>query len=316
MTVDSEAKSGNTKPIVCQGKKTIEAGHRLYFFPNRTCMVHNNYFSKFGPDILHSITLPPMSDSYREVIKTALSQICQIKGLKRLDLSDCDGVSDIMLPLLDQCHALEDLALNANNISVKQLVQLKAIHKITSLTYTYRDINIAEELPKAGQYVMNMNGYRGHHGFHGHHGHQGHGAHGNDGGPDLDEMPGYKTWNQDITPLLRCLAQSPQLKTLEMPNVPLLPKDVQLISRLQNLSLIDLSNSNIVASDIDTLSRLPKLQFFHVDNCVIGTSAIPAFKKLAARSLKFIYMNSPAMSAQTLALYRQQLPGVMVNDNQ
>jgi serine/threonine protein kinase len=302
--LDSPVKSEDTKSIVCQGKQTIEAGHQLYFFPSMACIYHPQYFYNFRPDTLHSITLPPVPAKLRASIKLVLPEISRLKGLHRLDCLNCNGIVDAVVPLLDQCPALDDLVLNANNVSIKALIQTETIKRIKFLTYTYKGIDFEEEIElHAGEH------HGGHRGGH----HQDRDGEEHHRGRGHDDMEARETIKQEVTPLLQCLTNSPNLVSLEIPNVPLSAQDLQIIGQLKNLRTVDLSNSNIVGTAVDALSDLTNLQSFHVDNCIIGESAIPAFKKLAKHSLKYIFMTSLAMTPETIELYRKELPGVMVN---
>jgi hypothetical protein len=300
--LDNEVRSQDTISIICRGKQTIEGGHRLYFFPSLDCIYHPQLFSKFGPGVLHSITLPTVEPKSKESIKPALIEISKLKGLKRFDAVECASMSDALVNLLDQFPDLTDLSLNANSVSVKQLIQTRIINKLTSLKYTYKGSKIDQAI---ADHVLREAMHPGHHGRHHEDGeHREH--HGDE--IELDETP-----EQSITPLLHCLTRSPDLEVLEMPNVPLYSQDLQIIGQLKKLKAVDLSDSNILSNSVEALSDLPNLQVFHVDHCLIDASAIPYFKKLAALSLKIIYMQSDAMTPEVQEQYRKQLPGVMVN---
>jgi serine/threonine protein kinase len=359
-----------TQFINCQGKQTVEAGHRLYFFPTAACVLHPQYFYNFRPSLISSVTFPALDKKGLTYLKADLQQLSQLQGLTRIDLINPDCSFDEVLPLLDQCHELEDLLISANNFPVRALVLNNTIKKIKSLTYSSLQVDVAPQLAFRAKWRATMHGrHRGRHHDDDDDEHE-HEQRGQEdkpaaasggllaGGPAEHtaadqaqtnpgqsnnngllepentstehgtggherrwhhemEMQGLewdkaKTIKQSITPLLECLAKSNNLTSLEMPNIPLTAQDLKLIGEMTNLQAIDLSNSNIFSVNIDALTNLNKLTVFHVDDCLIDATAIPAFKKLAAHSLKFIAMKSLSMTPETVARYQKELPGVVI----
>jgi len=315
MLIDNFTPGQGVISVPCQGKQTIEAGHKLYFLPAPVCLHRASYFYRFRPGFLTGITFPTTGPAMKNDIALCLAQVCKLKGLTRLDLVNCADVSDEVLPSIDNCPDLTDLALNANFFTVKNLAKTKIINRLNTLTYTYADLDIAETVLKTEEWDKKHEGrHRGeHHRRNGKGHHDGDWEHHDGDFGDHDEWDKHKTLDQEITPLLEALAKSPNLTWLEMPNVPLHPKDVETLSQIKNLQVIDLSNSNIMDANVETLSKMPNLVVFHVDNCVIDAGAIPAFKKMASHSLKFIYMRSIFMNQETVKLYRKELPGVQIN---
>jgi len=118
---------------------------------------------------------------------------------------------------------------------------------------------------------------------------------------------------QAIFPLLLALKSCHKIEVLKIPRLTMGVAEFAKLAQIRTLRKIDLTGSDMTSPNVYALTGLTRLEEFRADGCKIDASALPAFQILRSHSLKRIFINSPTMTAETVALYRRQLPGVSIN---
>ena len=272
------------KKFICQGKQTIPAGHKLFYFPSEVMIETPQFFQKFHADDLYSVTMPATSVTLSKKMPLAIIHLCSLKGLKRLDLHDCNGADAGILPVLERMTNLTELDANPSRISSVALGRCRVIKNLKILRFGYRGLPTETLLE---EHIV----------------------------PDKNSLAFSATAKDEslhsITPLVLSLRMNSRLEVLEIPRFSLNLQNLGELAKIKTLREVDFSDSDLTSSSIEQLAGLNNLQIFHADRCNIDSSAIPAFQKLEAQSLREIHIKP--MDDETLKRYRLSLPKVKVN---
>lgn len=270
------------KKYICQGKQTIPAGHKLYYFPNETAIESPQLLDNFQHAGLYSVTMPGTSVTLSRRVPIAMAHLHAAKDLKRLDLRDCNGATSDILPMLLAFTALEELNANPGHIPPSDLANCRILATLKTLRFGYQG--------NATQTMLE--------------------DHTMSDGKTVQFSTEAKDGSlHSIGPLLDRLARKSKIEVLEIPKFTLNALELSKIARITTLRQVDFSDSDLISPNIDQLKSLQNLEVFRADRCNIDTTAISAFAKLKA--LREIHVDT--FTPEILKRYRLSFPGIKVN---
>ncbi|MBS1990442.1 MAG: protein kinase [Cyanobacteria bacterium SZAS LIN-3] len=120
---------------------------------------------------------------------------------------------------------------------------------------------------------------------------------------------------KNVTPVIKKLAQSPNLMELQMDSCELDEESIRILSQIPNLVKLSLDNVSLANQDLATLSKAPNLTLLSIIKVPVDAETIKiikSFKKLQAIQL-VSEPNKSAVPTPQLLEYRRQLPNLTVN---
>jgi serine/threonine protein kinase len=117
---------------------------------------------------------------------------------------------------------------------------------------------------------------------------------------------------QNVSPILKQLAGSKMLESLNVSNTKLVAGDWQIIGRLPSLKRLSIADNKMTAEDLHALSKLSNLTELNASNVRFGeVSPVEELRHFSA--LKCLELTRGYVKKQDLLLLRRSLPGLRIS---